>query len=147
MRINFTFRQRRRNNDAYIQFEICEDKLADKTDYEKAFAVAAEYCAELCKTYGLSVDKVVGHGEAYRLGYGSNHSDPEHWMKKFGERMDDFRKRVSEILKSNNGKTETKQETDSENKIVEEKQGSGATKWGKLKTGAGWILLDYVKKL
>ena len=32
---------------AYIQFEICEDNLADKAYYEKAFLVAAEYCAEL----------------------------------------------------------------------------------------------------
>ena len=30
--------------------------------------------------------------------------------------------------------------------IVEEKTGTGATKWGKLKSGAGWISLDYVKK-
>ena len=31
--------------------------------------------------------------------------------------------------------------------IVEEADGPGATKWGKLKSGAGWISLDYVKKL
>jgi uncharacterized protein YgiM (DUF1202 family) len=29
--------------------------------------------------------------------------------------------------------------------IVEEQTGPGATKWGKLKSGAGWISLDYVK--
>lgn len=28
--------------------------------------------------------------------------------------------------------------------IVEEAQGPGATKWGKLKSGAGWISLDYI---
>ena len=28
--------------------------------------------------------------------------------------------------------------------IVEEKEGNGATMWGKLKSGAGWISLDYV---
>lgn len=248
-------------NPAYIQFEICEDKLTDKNYYESAFAVAAEYCAELCRTYGISVDKIVGHCEAYRLGYGCNHADPEHWMKKFGETMDDFRKRVSEILKTNEGEKENKEETVTENTsiekgdlvslaadtvyysgksvpswvksqnwyvaetpvgdrvvidknekgtnsicssihekyltvvkkakadekaetnncpyrvkvtvnglnirkgagtntakvgcitdtgvytIVEEKTGKGATKWGKLKSGAGWISLDYVKKL
>ncbi len=186
---------------AYIQLEICEDKLTDKTYYEKAFVVAAEYCAELCKIYGISVGKIVGHCEAYRLGYGSNHSDPEHWMKNFSETMDDFRNKVSEILKSNNGKTESKQEIVSDHSekakgtttlkettkaeirtcpylvkvttdclsihkgagtntakvgsitdkgvytIVGEKQGSGAAKWGKLKSGAGWISLDYVKKI
>lgn len=30
--------------------------------------------------------------------------------------------------------------------IVEEKDGPGATKWGKLKSGAGWISLDYVER-
>ena len=30
--------------------------------------------------------------------------------------------------------------------IVEEASGQGATKWGKLKSGAGWISLDYVQK-
>lgn len=98
-------------NPAYIQFEICEDGLNDKVYYKKVFAVAAEYCAELCRTYGLSTTKIVGHCEAYKQGYGSNHSDPEHWMKKFGETMDDFRQQVSKILKSNEKKQENKNET------------------------------------
>jgi N-acetylmuramoyl-L-alanine amidase len=31
--------------------------------------------------------------------------------------------------------------------IVEEKSGQGAKKWGKLKSGAGWIALDFTKKI
>lgn len=31
--------------------------------------------------------------------------------------------------------------------IVEEADGQGATKWGRLKSGAGWISLDYAKKI
>ena len=31
--------------------------------------------------------------------------------------------------------------------IVAEATGTGASKWGKLKSGAGWISLDYAKKL
>ena len=31
--------------------------------------------------------------------------------------------------------------------IVEEKEGKGASKWGKLKSGAGWISLDYVDRV
>lgn len=31
--------------------------------------------------------------------------------------------------------------------IVAEQSGQGASKWGKLKSGAGWISLDYAKKL
>ncbi len=103
----------------YIQFEICEDGLADRSYYDKAFQVAAEYCAELCKAYGFGTDKIVGHIEAYRLGYGSNHSDPEHWMKKFGQTMDDFRNSVSEILKSNSGKKENKEEPISKKTSIE----------------------------
>ena len=31
--------------------------------------------------------------------------------------------------------------------ITAESSGKGATKWGKLKSGAGWVALDYVKKV
>ena len=31
--------------------------------------------------------------------------------------------------------------------IVAEKTGKGAKKWGKLKSGAGWIALDYTEKI
>lgn len=31
--------------------------------------------------------------------------------------------------------------------IVQESAGAGASKWGKLKSGAGWISLDYVKRI
>lgn len=106
-------------NPAYIQFEICEDGLKDKIYYQKVFAVAAEYCAQLCQEHNISIDNIVGHCEAYKKGYGSNHSDPEHWMKKFGETMDDFRKRVSEILKTNEGKEEKKEETVTVNTSIE----------------------------
>lgn len=97
-------------NPAYIQFEICEDALQDKHYYQEAFAVAAEYCAHLCRTYNISVDNIVGHCEAYRKGYGSNHGDPEHWMKKHNETMVDFRKKVSEILKTEEAKKENIEE-------------------------------------
>ena len=31
--------------------------------------------------------------------------------------------------------------------IIAESVGEGAKKWGKLKSGAGWISLDYCKKI
>ena len=31
--------------------------------------------------------------------------------------------------------------------IVQEATGAGASKWGKLKSGAGWISLDHCEKL
>ena len=94
---------------AYIQFEICEDDLMDEKYYRQAFSVAAEYCAELCKTYNIPVNKVVGHIEAYEQGYGSNHGDPEHWMKRFGENMDDFRIKVTRLLESMDSKSSASQ--------------------------------------
>lgn len=96
---------------AYIQFEICEDDLQNEVYYRKAFAVATEYVAHLCKEYGLSADMVISHKEAHKKGYGSNHCDPEHWMKNYGETMDDFRNAVSKILKTKDDKIENISET------------------------------------
>lgn len=87
---------------AYIQIEICEDSLQDKAYFQKSFAVAAEYCAELCKIYHIPINNIVSHKEAHSLGYGSNHSDPEHWMKRFNTTMNDFRRTVAQFVKSKN---------------------------------------------
>ena len=135
---------------AYIQFEICEDGRDNRGYYEGAFKVAAEYCAGLCLSYGISTDRIVGHCEAQRLGYGSNHADPEHWMKNFGETMDDFRKRVSEILKSNSEKTENKEEAVIKNETIEQGDlvsiANDATYYGG-KTIPSWVISQdwYVK--
>jgi hypothetical protein len=82
----------------HIQFEICEDGLVNETYYQAAFGTAAEYCAYLCRKFGLTVGQIVSHKEAHERGFGSNHGDPEHWMKNFGEDMNDFRRRVAELL-------------------------------------------------
>lgn len=102
---------------AYIQFEICEDGKKDKNYYQKAFSAAAQYCAHLCSKYNIAVDKIVGHCEAHKQGYGSNHADPEHWMKNFGETMNDFRNAVSKVLKNN--------ELNNEDNVVSENQETG----------------------
>lgn len=86
------------NPTGHIQFEICEDELNDENYFNKAFDLAAEFCAYLCKEFNLSVDSIVGHCEAYKLGYGSNHSDPENWLKKFGKDMNWFRDLVRSKL-------------------------------------------------
>ena len=86
------------NPTAYIQFEICEDNLKDEVYFNKAFDLAAEFCAYLCKEFKLDVKNVISHHEAYERGYGSNHSDCDHWLKKFGKDMNWFRKKVSAFL-------------------------------------------------
>lgn len=166
---------------AYIQIEICEDNLTDGSYYKQAFDVAAQYCALLCKRFNIELSNIVGHCEAHKRGYGSNHSDPEHWMKRHGQTMQDFRNAVEKLLCKNEEplKVEKRKEdkerfpyrvkvvstplnirkaagTNSEKvgcikqkgvyTIVQESKGTGAKLWGKLKSGAGWIALDYTKK-
>lgn len=101
------------SNPPHIQFEICEDGLTDKVYYDKVFGVAAEYCAHLCRLFGLTSDQIVSHKEAHDKGYGSNHGDPDHWMKKFGETMDDFRAKVSKLLGEFTSEPEAKHDASS----------------------------------
>lgn len=84
-------------NTTHIQFEMCEDGLTDAAYFNKMWNAAVEYCAYLCEKYGfnpLGENVIVGHCEAYKLGYGSNHADPEHWFKKHSKSMDIFRNAV-----------------------------------------------------
>lgn len=89
------------NPTGYIQFEICEDNLTDEEYFNKVFNLAAEFCAYLIKEYNLSVDNVVSHQEAYKRGYGSNHKDCDHWLKKFNKDMNWFRNKIEALLEPN----------------------------------------------
>lgn len=82
------------NPTGHIQFEVCEDNLKDENYFNECFNLAADFCVFLCKLYDLDVNSIVGHHEAYLLGYGSNHGDPDAWMKKFGKDMNWFRNLV-----------------------------------------------------
>lgn len=86
------------NPQARVQFEICEDGLTDRNYFDKAMTEAIEFCAYLCEKYDLSVDSICSHDEAYERGYGSNHGDPDHWLKKFGKNMAWFRAEVQKKL-------------------------------------------------
>lgn len=82
----------------YIQFEMCEDDLKNETYFNEVMQNAIEFCAYLCKTYNLNVDNVISHHEGYLRGYGSNHSDCDHWLKKFGKDMNWFRIQVRNLV-------------------------------------------------
>lgn len=86
------------NPTGHIQFEICEDNLKDEAYFNKAFDLAAEFCAYLCKKYKLSVDTIVSHKEAAKKGYASNHGDCDNWLKKFNKDMNWFRNKVAALL-------------------------------------------------
>lgn len=82
-------------NKTHIQFEICEDGLTDPHYFKKVWDIAVEYCRYLCDKFGIDTENIVGHYEAHKLGYGSNHADPSHWFAKHGKTMDDFRNAVA----------------------------------------------------
>lgn len=83
----------------HIQFEICEDSRKNADYYWAVFEVAEKYCVWLCKQFDFDPMGITSHVEAAKLGYASNHADPVHWMKVFGDSMDKFRQRVAARLK------------------------------------------------
>lgn len=119
---------------------------------------------------------LICHSEGRALGIASNHADVMHWFPKHGKSMDTFRADVKAAMGGNtpaptqpgtftpytvrvtadvlnirkgpgtnyaaNGSIKDK----GVYTIVEESTGPGATKWGKLKSGAGWISLDYCQR-
>lgn len=150
-------------NGSAIQLECCEDDLKSKTYFKKVYNEAVEFCAKLCETYDIPVKNVISHKEAHELGYGSNHGDIDHWLKKFGYTMDDFRKAVDKKLNGSTLPYQVKVIVDKLNirkgpGTNYEKVGSINDKgvytivevkgnWGKLRSGAGWICLEgYTEK-
>jgi hypothetical protein len=156
----------------HIQFEICEDALNDEKYFNEAFGKAIEFCAYLCKEFNLSVDTIVSHNEAAKKGYGSNHADCDHWLKKFGKDMNWFRNEVKAKLDGGTKDTTPKgtevnykvritadvlnvrEEPNTKSKVVTTiKKNEVYTiveeskTWGKLKSGAGWISLNYTEKV
>lgn len=70
---------------------------------------AVELFAHLCRQYNFDPLKkgvIVSHAEAYRMGVGGNHGDPEHWFRWEGVTMDDFRQAVNDRLNSPDKETE-----------------------------------------
>ena len=96
-------------NNGWIQFEICEDSLNDKTYFDKIYKEACEITAYLCKLYdlnpygtvqmnGVNIPVILCHAESYKLGFGSNHADVLHWFKNYGKTMDDVRNDVAALM-------------------------------------------------
>ena len=85
-------------NDSHIQFEICEDDMTNKQYFKDSFGMAIELCVYLSKKFDIRLDKIVSHKESHKLGYASDHGDPEHWMTKFDWTMDTFRNKVKQSM-------------------------------------------------
>jgi hypothetical protein len=99
-------------NSGWIQFEICEDALADKAYFDAVYKEAVEITAYLCSMFnlnpkgtvnhnGVQVPVILCHQDSYRLGLGSNHADVYHWFNKYGKTMDNVRADVATLMGSN----------------------------------------------
>ena len=98
----------------HIQFEICEDNAprsgqpptATQTKYyHDVWKTVEDYCVYLCQKFGFPASaiaaptkRITSHYEAALAGYASNHGDPRHWMRLYGDSMDKFRARVAARL-------------------------------------------------
>ena len=88
----------RKGNRYYYGIELCEDRGHSRDYFLKAYVNDVKFTAVICKRLGLSVKDIYSHKEANRLGFASNHGDPEHWWSKFGYNMDMFRRDVQREL-------------------------------------------------
>lgn len=109
-------------NDGWIQFEICEDSLSNKTYFNKVYKEACELTAYLCTLYkldpkgyttlnGVKVPVILCHADSYDLGLGSGHADVMHWFKKHGKTMNDVRNDVAKLMNATTTSTTTKPTT------------------------------------
>ncbi len=96
-------------NDGWIQFEICEDGLNDRTYAIAAYQEACELTAYLCRMFGIdphgtvrfngvTVPTIVDHRTSHLLGLGNNHGDIAHWFPKYGKTLDSVRDDVAALL-------------------------------------------------
>ena len=137
------------NPTAHIQFEICEDALKDKNYFQAVYKEAVSLCAELCRELSLTPDTILSHKEASKKGFASNHKDIDHWLKKFGSSMKNFRKDVEKLLdpfilykvvKGNSLKKIAKKHKTTVARIIE----LNCTKYPSLKTNPNLIKIGWV---
>lgn len=97
-------------NDGWIQFEICEDNLANPDYAKKAYDEACEITAYLCKMFnidplgyvafrGVRVPTIIDHRTSHQLGLGNNHGDVYHWFPKtLNKYLPEIRKDVAILM-------------------------------------------------
>lgn len=90
-------------NKTHIGFEICEPAdLSDKAYFSEMWNVVVDYCAYLCKRFGLDPlgeNVIIDHATAHKLGWGNNHGDVKHWWPKYhGVYLDDLRRAVAQRM-------------------------------------------------
>ncbi len=141
-------------NNGWIQFEICEDGLTDKTYFNKVYKEACEITAYLCKLYnidpegtvtvnGVKIPTILCHADANKLGFGSNHGDVNHWFPKHGKSMETARADVKALM----GNSQTQKVENSTSKI-EDKLYRVRTSWEDVKSQIGaYTKLENAKEI
>lgn len=144
--------------------------------YKTAVELFAYLC-NMYKLNPLADGVIVSHNEGYKRGIASGHADVEHIWSKYGLTMNQFRKDVKAAMNGAAvSQPETDAEKPAETgsyKVrvsiddLNIRKGPGTEypktgkytgkgvftivetqgNWGKLKSGAGWICLDYAKKV
>jgi hypothetical protein len=66
-------------------------------------ATMAEVAADICIFHDIDVAMISTHAEAYRLGQGSNHGDPDHIWRYIGYSIAQFRLDVQKIINEKKG--------------------------------------------
>ena len=136
-------------NDGWIQFEVCEDALNDKTYFDKIYKEACELTAYLCDMYNIdpcatvkhnsvTVPTILCHADSYKLGLGSNHGDILHWFKKYGKTMDDVRNDIKKLM-NKPAPVAQSTSTDSTFKVGEEIQLLPDAKYTSGKSIPSWV--------
>lgn len=96
-------------NNGWIQFEICEDSLTDRTYFNSVFEEACQLTAYLCKKFSIDpngyvmygsirVPTILCHKDSANLGLGCDHADVYNWFNRYGKTMQDVRARVYDIM-------------------------------------------------
>lgn len=105
-------------NSSRIGIEMCEpstitytggasftdrDPAKTRAYIEGVTATAAEVMADICIFHDFGPEMITTHAEAHKLGYGSNHGDPDHIWKHIGYSIAQFRKDVQRIIDDKKG--------------------------------------------
>lgn len=158
---------------AFVDQDPTATKAAVLRTYASAVALFAQLCQKFSLN-PLGDGVILSHREGHARGIATNHGDPEHLWTPFGLTMDGFRQEVAAALaqppstdvsamlpflgqvntdalhiRSGPGTNYPIVGTIRDRgcyTIVQTASGQGAGQWGQLKSGAGWIALDYVIK-
>lgn len=142
-----------------------------RADFDARYQNAVEMAAYMCRETGIKPGNVICHQEAARMGIATNHADVLHWFPLFGKSMDEFRRDVLARMRGDYLPPEETPEpeypcvvrvtadvlnvrtgpgTDYPIKM-QVRKGEAYTimselnGWGRLKSGAGWICLEYTE--